>query len=465
MRCAWFLPLCLVGCSSSSDASIVSPTLSLLAGQETDTWTGSVAATQVNVETVELLSGLRSTITTVPAPATQVTLPVGLDPTAPSRIEATGLDATGAKVVWGATVPYTGGDLAAYGAAAFVARSGGWSRAPEGLAQPHMHSVIVQALAKYVIALGGDAVGSANLTMPDTYDVSLWQTFSGVPQLPSTPKSLVVGYAVDPDGIDTDVELLMIDDTSASWFNVTLGITDVAITAPTGLTFAEIAGGQAIALPDNTVYVVGATRQDGAPTDKVLRISASGTFQTLVLGTPRVGAAAAVVGNALVVAGGSATGAGAEVLNAGETAFVPLAFPADPTAGAGLAAFDMTKGILVGGKDPSTGMAATIRTLDTSCTASCTLADSATLPVALSRTQVFALAPTQWLALGESDDGENHAYSIGTSGSQLSVVEKVFREPRKGATPVLLPNSQVGVLGGERVDTGAPTMTVEAYFP
>src|SRR5439155_15420184 len=157
-----------------------------------------------------------------------------------------------------------------------------------------------------------------------------------------------------------------------------------------------------------TTYIVGATQQDGAPTDKVLRISATGTLQALTLNTPRVGAAAAVVGSTLIVVGGSADGAGAETLNATETAFVPMALPAEPTAGAGVAALDKTNVISAGGKDLATSMGASVRKLDTSCTASCAWTDVTALPFALGRAAVFVQKPTLWIVLGESDDGANH---------------------------------------------------------
>src|SRR5262249_39686557 len=151
--------------SSSSDfPSLVPPSFSLLVGQETDTWTGSTPATTVNVETVQLTTGTRMVIATAPAPASRITLPHGITTSVPSPFEATGVAATGAAVVWGSTVPYAPVGFGTYDVAAFVARSGGWSRTPRGLALPHLHPLIGQAFSSSLLVVGGDPVGSTDLS-------------------------------------------------------------------------------------------------------------------------------------------------------------------------------------------------------------------------------------------------------------------------------------------------------------
>jgi len=416
---------------------------------------------------VQVSDGARSLLATVPAPVSSIALPDNFASSAISRFEATGTDAMGATVVWGSTIPYSLTGIAGYGVWAFVGRAGGWSRAPGTLGQFHFHSLVAPAFSKYVIAVGGDPVAASAPTVLDSYDMDVWAPFQGMAApLPRSPKSLVIGYAPDPDGVDIDIEMLSIDDTDASWFNISLGVTDVTFTPPPGLDLAEIAGGETIPLPDGTVYVIGATRSVGAATSKVLRIDATGQFQVLSLTTPRQGAAAAAIGKSLVVAGGAAEGAGAEVLDPAENAFVPLALPADPIAGLGIAGLSPTTAILVGGADPSTGTPGSVRTFDVTCaTANCGLNEVATLPIPLVRTKGFSLQAGKTLVLGESDDGENHAFLLDTSSDAPSVLEKPLREPRKGATPVLLPNSQVGLVGGQRTDSGAPSLTIEVFFP
>jgi hypothetical protein len=185
----------------------------------------------------------------------------------------------------------------------------------------------------------------------------------------------------------------------------------------------------------------------------------------LTLGTPRLGAAAAVVGTKLVVAGGTDMGPMIEVLNDDETAFVASSFPPDPTQGLGVTALDATNALAVGGKDPATGTAAGLRTLDVACAASCATTELAALPMALGRTKAFVLAPNRIMVTGESDDGQNHALLVDTSAAPPTFTEKVLREPRKGATAIWLPTSQVGFVGGQVVATGASATSIEAYFP
>jgi len=92
MRYGW-LAAFLIGCSSSSDdAGVVPTSLSLLVGQETDTWTGSSPATKLNVETVPVSTGARMLVATLPAPASKVSLPAGITTPVAARFEATGVD-------------------------------------------------------------------------------------------------------------------------------------------------------------------------------------------------------------------------------------------------------------------------------------------------------------------------------------------------------------------------------------
>jgi hypothetical protein len=189
-----------------------------------------------------------------------------------------------------------------------------------------------------------------------------------------------------------------------------------------------------------------------------------------------VGAAAAVLsipdtslasGNrtTLVVVGGSSSGDWAEALSAKENGFAPLPLTAASTAGLGLAPLDEKMAVVAGGKDLSTGASASVRIFDSMCTLGCTTSDVVMLPTALARTKVFVVGGGKILVVGESDDGENHAFVVDTSAAPVSVVEQPLREPRKEATALVLPNTLPGLAGGIRVDTGAPALTIEAFFP
>ncbi len=451
MRHVWLFGLALLGCSSDAlpPADVV-----FLTGHEEDVWTASPPPTRVQVELV--LTDGRVDLGQAQVPVTKLT--IATPPIDTGRIgsfEATGYDASGSVVVRGATVPFLLYGIEGISVPIFVARTGGWSRPPSALEHPHHHALAEVAVHEYVLIVGGDAVADSNPAVPDVYDFATWSTSRNQLPLQRTPKSMAIVRGA----------LLAIDDLDATWISL-VGDETVAAKMAEGLTFGEIAGGETVALPDGTRYVVGGTRMAGDPTAKVLRIDDSGNFRTLTLAVPRLGAAAAVVGGKLVVAGGSASGPGAEVMSDGQTSFAPIDIPAEPTTGLGLGELNATTAVLAGGKDPVTGMATAVRTFNPTCTGGCVLADlGVAVPMVLQRTKLFSLATGKVLVVGETEDEENHTFMIDTSSAAPTIAEHPLRERRKGATPVLLPNSQVALLGGEDPLSGAPILDFEAFFP
>jgi hypothetical protein len=272
--------------------------------------------------------------------------------------------------------------------------------------------------------------------------------------------------------------MLLADESGATWLDLSM---DPTTTAPTdlkkevtaaGLGWAEVAGGSSVAVTNGARFIVGATRSDGMPTDKVLFID--GSFhqkvsdqpdpEQITLGTPRIGAAAAILGSTLVVVGGSDAGPMIEVLPAGMKKFATLPFPPDATQGHGVAAIDATTGIIAGGKDP-TGMPAPTRTFDLNCTDNCMTTELPPVPLALTRTSVFVVSATQILVVGETDDGENHAFWLDRSAAMPAFVAKDLREPRLHATPSVLPNGYPGLVGGQLKSDGSPALNIEAFIP
>jgi hypothetical protein len=246
--------------------------------------------------------------------------------------------------------------------------------------------------------------------------------------------------------------------------------------APPGLGFSEVAGADTIALADGTRYIVGATRHAGDPTAKVLRIDGNGNLRALTMATARVGAAAAVLSiadatassgsrTALVVAGGSATGDWAEALNPNQDGFAALPITASSVAEHGLASLDARTAVVAGGKDLSTGDAAPVRVFDPTCTTGCTTSDLVMLPTPLVRTNVFVVGSGKILVVGESDDGQNHAYAVDTTAMPPMAVEQTLREPRKEAKSLVLPNTLPGLVGGIQLESGGPALTIEAFVP
>lgn len=439
------------GCSSSA---LPPSNVIFLDGHESDLWTVDPALARIEVNLVT--GDQRTLLGQAPAPTSGLSvdsnsLPLG----AFANFEAVAFDNHDAVSARGSTVTFYLDQTAALSVPVFVARSRGWSRPPGVLEHPHRKPAVVSALHQYVIAAGGEPLPGIDGSVPDFYDVGTWTTLPSEPALPRAPKS--AGVVAN--------QLLLIDETGASWLDLGSEVVTAAM-APDGLTFAEIAGGQAVEMADGTLFIVGATRSTGDPTSKVLQVGTDGTLHALALVTPRLGAAAGAVGDKLVIAGGSAAGAGVEVLNATQSAFVTLGVAADATTGLGLAALDATTMLLAGGKDPTTGAPAQVRTLDVSCGAVCTASDLGPMPIALRDARVFLPAASDLLVTGESDDGETHAFSLTTGAAVATIAELPLRERRKGASPVIMANGQVALIGGVSADAAETAITsIEAFAP
>jgi hypothetical protein len=438
-----------VACSSESPPP---PEAHLSVGQESDTWSADPAPTRVRIEFVE--DAKRTVLTEANAPATVVSLQgssiaVGTI----GSFEATGTGAEGTPIVRGATVQFLVQEWANVTIPLFVGRASTWSRPTDNMENGRNHPVAVIVGSRYLLAAGGE-VTDLNPAVPDVFDVIHWQTYPNQPALPRAPKTMVsVGDA-----------LLCIEDAAASWLNL---IDDrvATETAPMGLTFAEVAGGEVFGLEDGTSYVVGATRTGGEPTAKVLRIDKTGLLRAITLATPRRGAAAGVVAGNLVVWGGSAEGMGAETLNKNQDAFTVLPFAPDPTTGLGMATVDGTTALLAGGKDPVTGGPVAFRTFDVTCTADCVTSELTMAPaLALQRTHVFSLASGHWLVTGDTDDGEFQAMSLQTTSGTPEVIDRPLRERRRAATSILLPNGQPAAFGGQNPETSTPVRSLEVFF-
>jgi hypothetical protein len=440
-----------VGCSAEP---LLPSNVIFLPGQESDLWTREPAPARIEVDLVA--GDQRTLIGQAPAPTSGLSVDTRqLQLRSFARIDATAFEGGGAVVARGSSATFFLDAIDAVTVPVFVARSGGWSRPPDTLEHPHKKPVVLTILPHLMIAAGGDAIPGVDGSVPDFYNAAVWSTLRSQPPFPRAPKS--AGFVL--------TKLLVIDETGATWLDLSDESTKNA-TAPEGVSFAEIAGGDTIALPDGTLFIVGATRSTGDPTSKVLRIATDGTLRALALTTPRLGAAAGKVGDKLVVAGGSAAGPGVEVLNDTQSTFVTLGIGPDATTGLGLAALDATTMLLAGGKDPTTGATASVRTLDVSCGSVCTASDLGPMPSALQSSRVFRVDAGKLLITGETDDGETHAYSIAIGGASPEIVEQPLRERRKGASAVVLPNGQVGLVGGVSVDAAETAVsTFEAYIP
>jgi hypothetical protein len=439
--------LSLLGCTSNVDATPGS--LAVLTGQETDTWTLDPTPSRA---VLELVGANRTTLATATPPVTEISLGVGDPPEASASFELTAFDTNDQAVIRGTSVPYSIVTFESAFPSLFAARTGGFSRAPGNLVFGYRHPLAEIVSHAYLLVAGGEPTDSAGVAI-DVYDMANWVVAPKQSWLPRAPKSWAVAGS----------SLLVIDDAGAIWVDLPTG-TSSAATLPSGLDFADLVGGDVILGAKDERYIIGATRTSGAPSDRALRLDTDGTLRALTLNTPRLGAAAANIDGQIVIVGGSDTGAGGEVLNADQTAFKELPFAADATVGAALAKLTTDTAILVGGTDPSSGARSPIRTLDLTCTDSCSATPLAKLDFDYDRARAFYLSDNRLLVAGESSDGQSHAFTLDkTIGFELT--EQALRNPRTEASFVKAPNGQLGFVGGDNLADGSPITNLELFFP
>lgn len=435
--------LLLSGCSSDP---IPPGQMRLVQGLETDTWTRDPAPVSVDIEK-QLADGERTLLKTLTAPASGFTLDGAV-----GRYDVLGKDGNGAVQVRGTSLLLDPRGFVGTHVPLYVARTGEFSR-PDSLQRDVGEAPLLNFMyGRHLFAVER---GGEEPVVTESFDTAFWDRYGGLPSFtcPQGP------CAFQSTTVVLNSILLGVGADFANWYDLDYGRFKVAA-LPTGLTsFAQIAGGQTIVGPEGTSFIVGATRT-GEPTDKVLAITRNGELSTLVLVGPRSGAAASWVdGRGLVVAGGSPTAAGMELLAANSTAFVPLAYPPDATRGASLAPLDGARLLRVGGKNADASPAATVE-LSLACGADCA-ATPRGLPAGLDETKAFALGGEQVLTVGLTDEGETRALLL--DGDQR--LEVPLREPRRRASAALLPTGHVAILGGTRLSDGAQARAVELFTP
>ncbi len=409
----------LLSCSSTPEGSIV-----IVTGDETDVFSRAPAPVTLVTEKIGT-DGKRTEIARTPLPADTIDLGE------PQRTEIgalslSGIDAAGKPLVRGETLFVQWGALENASLEVFVQRTGELARMPRGPAA-------FDALAATIVV--GRYVLAANGTSTMLYDLLGLKPLSSSPVFPRPARSIAsVGTAA-----------LVIDDAGATAFELSDGTSNV-LEPPTGGTFAEIAGGQTFMAPDGTQYIVGATRASGGATARILVLSPKGSGSFAALSAPREGACATYVeGRGLVVVGGDASAAGAEVLAAGASVATPLPFPADAVKGCGAATLDNAHVAVVGDGEP-------VHVLDLACTTDCKPA-AWPAPVPLVRAEAQPLAPDALFVVGDDADGATHAYRA----SATELREVPLRIARRGARLLATPVGALAVVGG-----GAPG--IEQYL-
>ena len=417
----------------SACSSKASGTLVLVTGAETDTFSRDPAPTQLTVESVDSNANA-TTIAQVALAGGAAAVDLGSVSTSTvARVRVTARDASGVARVFGTSLPVDFSALDGGSLNIFVQRTGELARMPAPLADARTAPILTPTAGRFLFVAGGTEAASASTSV--LYDLATYSSLSAPPTLPRAPKSVAINGTV----------ALLIDDQGATSFNLSDSSTTM-IAAPAGGTYAEVSGGATVFAPDGSAYVVGATRVAGAPTARVLLVDPTGTLSYLTLAVPRLAAAATwVVGRGLVVVGGSADGAGAEILGPGATNGVALPYPSDASAGAGAATLDATHVLLAGGVSMS-GADAAIRVLDLACSSSCAAAPgSASLAAPLTHAQAFDLDASSALVVGDdAASGATRAFRV----SQTSAVEVVLKVPRKGGRGVVLPTGAIAIAGG-----------------
>jgi hypothetical protein len=442
-----------LGCKASPDQG----TIQILTVD--DPFTGPPAATEILVEGIAYDDGgLDGAVTTLAeGPLSSATLDLGTyDETTTESLRVTATDSAGTRVAWGETLPLELGAVSGLTLGVFVQRTGALSRLPSPLSDGRPAPLLSVLGGRYIFVAGGTD-GTSNQTT-NLYDLVSWSPLAAPPTFNFVPESLAVAQ----------LAALAVSSTGAIWLSLSSADSaDAAVPAGgTSAAWADISGGATITSTDqSTSFIVGATRTSGAPTSAVLIVSSTGVLTWATLTTPRLGATAAWLdGYGLVIEGGNvtadSTASGVELLAAGSTEALAMAYPIDTTTGAGMTALDGSHLLVVGGAtDPATGgAAARVFTVPCKTTACAAAPWSAALPTPLTFAQAFAIDASSAFVVGEDAKGAMHAYRL----SATAAVEVPFRVPRSHARAVRLPLGSPGA--GPIAVVGGAT-NIESFLP
>jgi hypothetical protein len=419
----------------------------LTSGHEPDVWSIEPAPVQARIDRIRM-DGSRVTHAS-PAPPIER---FGLGRGNPASYDLVARDEAGVARVRARSLPVDPAGFADSTLPLFVARTEGFARPPGELHRAHGDHPPAVVVGGRFLYVAGAPTGSDVAT--DAYDLGVWEALPGPAPLPCP----VADCRLESLAIVDDTLLLAIGTDWARWYQLASAVA-VDTELPEQLSsWAEVAGGRAVAGPDGTAYVVGAARAEPA-TDAVLVIDRAGELQVRRLFAPRAGAAATwVVDRGLVVVGGSTTGAGAELLADGAQAFIPLLqYPPDPTAGAALVVLDNTRLLRLGGRDASGAPAPSVE-LDLACAAECSALPRDT---ALELDQALAVdVEGAAVVAGTAADGTTAAFLF----SNDTFVPVPLREPRRNATLLAAPTGHAALVGGTLAD-GQSAATIELFLP
>ena len=442
------------GCSSSD-----SGTLKLVTGEE-DASATFAGVTNVAVNWIDS-NNVSHSLAQTTWPASSIDLGT-IDESTTGMIEVTGTGDAGQNLVFGSVIPLQFGAFDGVTVPVFVQRVGDFARLPDaGAADIRTMPLLGVLGGRYLVVAGGANPSVATTTQ--LYDLLTLQAFPSPPTFPVAPESMSL------PGAGTGTVAYLVTDAGVSAYDLSDSDSGSLALPPGPENAASVAGGATITAPDGTQYIVGGTRTTHDATAAVLRIDTQGTLAWIALNTPRWGAAATwVEGLGLVVAGGSTTGAGAELVSECLNVLNPncpdtvseTGYPADPSVGAGAAALYTSPSatvVLAGGANPDLSDPG-VRVLDPTCTGSCVPKAWAPISTPIVYAQAFGM-PDQASAVvvgSELLGGLTHVFLL-TSAEATELPTKV---PHTNARALASP---IGIAGGFFLFGGAPE--IESFAP
>jgi hypothetical protein len=451
-----WLPACLALCFGCSAEPLPPGHYRITLGQETDTYSrtpspikytaSSLSATESNAPLVDLAVSDK--------PIESIDVPPG----GASWYTIKGEDSDGVRRVQATSFAISGTTMAGYDYPLFAGRTDVFCRPPGALVTAQGdHPPSGMVWGRYLWIVGGS---SATALATDSYDLVGWGEASAqtseisfakltCPEQPCKFESFATYSFADSS---TLYQYAL--GVGASWaiaLNVYDG-TSKEVNTPTGLSsWADLAGGRTLTTYDGAVYVIGATRSSAEST-AVLEISTATESELAArsLNAPRKHAAATYIEKqGLIVLGGSATAAGAEVLAPGSNKFTTLPYPPDEVQGAALVAQDsFTSSVVwrIGGRNADGSPAASVA-YDLSCTQDCQVQPLTGLDLDVVTATGFFHSENR-IVVGEQADGTMVAWRL--SPSEATPIEQ--RQLRRSASAVQLPNGFVALVGGTLVD-------------
>ena len=198
-----------------------------------------------------------------------------------------------------------------------------------------------------------------------------------------------------------------------------------------------------VSIPGVGAMVIGG-ESGGAPTTRVSLVEPDGSIETFDMDTPRSGAAAAAVGEDVLVVGGDAAGS-AEILFTDRFAAEPVAGVADGVRRGGLLVSDLeARALLIGGTDGTDALRGDTLRFD-GCPSACASSAGPTWTTARRRPIV-----PEYSALVVGGEGSASIEEVRWSGSSVAIEPLVeLQVPRAAAGAIVYESGAIVVAGGD----------------